>query len=104
MSVHDVTIDSECVLLIGGDTYPGHFGEAFARGDIEPIVGDFLEELRSSDLTIANLECPLTDFDVSIKKNGPCLRAHPDCVKGLNAAGIDAALITLLENMFEERM
>lgn len=96
MGVHDATIDRECVLLIGGDTYPGYFEQLFARGDIKPIFGDLLKELRSADLTIVNLECPLTDCDAPIRKNGPCLRAHPDCVKGLSAAGIDA--VTLANN------
>ena len=43
---------------------------------------------KTADLSIANLECPLTDVDSPIPKSGPALRASPACIAGLKNAGI----------------
>ena len=40
----------------------------FERGDAAAIFHDLLEDIRSADLAIVNLECPLTDVDSPIPK------------------------------------
>ncbi|MBR5192034.1 MAG: CapA family protein [Clostridia bacterium] len=66
-------------------------GRAFEG--ISPII-------KSSDLSIVNLECPATDFEKPIKKCGPCLKAKPQDVKLLNNSGF--SLISLANNHIKD--
>jgi poly-gamma-glutamate synthesis protein (capsule biosynthesis protein) len=77
------------IILIGGDVCPQGLDTAvFERGDALGIFHDLLEEFLSADLSIVNLECPLTDVDAPILKTGPALRAPSACISGLKKAGI----------------
>src|SRR5439155_7441162 len=77
-------------LLIGGDICPvGRNERPFAAGDAHAIFGDILPELEEADAVIANLECPLIVKATPAVKGGPVLGAPTDCVRGLQAAGID---------------
>lgn len=60
----------------------------FERGDAAGIFHDLLDEFQAADLSIVNLECPLTDIDSPIPKHGPALRASSACIAGLKNAGI----------------
>jgi poly-gamma-glutamate synthesis protein (capsule biosynthesis protein) len=77
-------------LIIGGDLCPiGRDLPYFANGDAKAIFNNLLEEFHKADLTIANLECPLTDSDLPIEKLGPNLRAPARCVDGIKNAKIN---------------
>jgi poly-gamma-glutamate capsule biosynthesis protein CapA/YwtB (metallophosphatase superfamily) len=85
---------AEIVLLIGGDLCPIGRNEApFIAGQPEPLYHDLLPELQAKDLSIFNLECPLTRADAPIRKSGPAMRADPRCAAGLKAGEIDVAVL-----------
>jgi hypothetical protein len=76
-------------ILIGGDLCPrGEVLPCFERGDAAGIFHDLLDDFQTADLSIVNLECPLTDVDSPIPKIGPALRAPSLCIAGLKNAGI----------------
>lgn len=83
-------------VLIGGDTFPGYFEQDFVKAEIHGVFGDLLVDLHSADLTVVNLETPLTDTGEPIRKVGPHFRTAPEAANGLRAAGIDA--VTLANN------
>lgn len=56
----------------------------------------------SSDITIANLECPLTDYWQSHPSKPICLKSSPENVSGLVYAGID--IVTLANNHIMDYM
>ena len=60
------------------------------------IFGDVLPVLHKSDLSITNLECPLTEELSPISKVGPNLAASPECIDLLKLAQID--VVTLANN------
>jgi len=71
-------------VLIGGDICPmGKAQPAFAAGRASEIFHDLLPEIRSADLAVANLECPLVSRPSPIVKTAEVLRAPPDCIRGL---------------------
>lgn len=72
---------------------------AFSRmilDDPEAIYGNVLPELRTSELRITNLECPLTRSESAIFKSGSVLKGFPEHIKGLTAVPFD--IITLANN------
>jgi poly-gamma-glutamate synthesis protein (capsule biosynthesis protein) len=76
-------------ILIGGDVCPrGEVLPNFESGDAVGIFHDLLDDFRAADLSIVNLECPLTDVDSPIPKTGPALRAPSACISALKNAGI----------------
>jgi len=81
-------------LNIGGDLCPNKSTKKF-------ISIEFLSKISTnifnhSDLSIVNLECPLTTQENCILKTGPCLKAHPNSIKLLTSMGIQ--LVTLANN------
>ncbi len=66
------------------------FRDRFDKGDTASIFGDVLDELKTANFTVANLELPLSDLGGPIDKTGPCLHGKPDDFKVLKEAGIDA--------------
>lgn len=77
-------------LIIGGDTCPtGRNLPLFRQGAAGSLCGDLLPVLEQADLSIVNLECPLTRAESPIEKVGPNLGAPVECIKGLKAMGID---------------
>ncbi len=77
-------------ILVGGDFLPILRSEPFAKaGDVKALFPDHLALFQSADLFVLNLECPLCSFDQPAKKGiSHAFRAHPECVKVLNAMGI----------------
>jgi poly-gamma-glutamate synthesis protein (capsule biosynthesis protein) len=55
-----------------------------------------LPELRTSDLRITNLECPLTRSDTAVYKSGSVLKGGPEHITGLTAVPFD--IVTLANN------
>jgi hypothetical protein len=75
-------------ILIGGDICPvGSIKSAFIKGNAAEIFNDLMEEIKSADLSIANLECPLISQSRPIRKAGPILGSSVECINGLSAAG-----------------
>ena len=57
----------------------------------EKVYGDLLGMLRSSDLRIVNLECPLCSEDTPVFKSGSVLKGLPEHIKGLTVPSFDVA-------------
>jgi poly-gamma-glutamate synthesis protein (capsule biosynthesis protein) len=88
---------AECCLTIAGDLCPvGKPESLLANKNYSAVWGNLPELLSTSDLSIANLECPLTDSFTPIPKNGPPLRAGAHCAEGIKASGLD--VVTLANN------
>lgn len=84
-------------ILIGGDLCPTGRAEArLARGNPQETWAGITRQLEAADLSMANLECPLTRGSEAITKNGPSLRADPACASGIKAGGFD--VMTLANN------
>jgi len=81
-------------LAITGDFSPVYNTETlFKKGQYADVFGDFTEAVAGTDLHITNLECPLTNSNTPILKNGPPLRAVPESVNGLLYAKVDIACL-----------
>ena len=85
-------------ILIGADIVPTNSNvESFENADIDRLVDCYLKELlNSADFRVFNLEVPLTDCEMPIKKCGPNLIAPTSTCIGINALGVD--LVTLANN------
>ena len=60
------------------------------------LYGEFLPILKDKDLSITNLECPLTDSLDKITKTGPNIKSSPDSISILKDAQFD--IVTLANN------
>jgi len=84
-------------IIIAGDLCPmGRSEEFFKIGNIEKLFSGILPTVRDSDLSIVNLECPLTKQWSPILKYGPHLRADPSCAKSIYEAGFN--IVSLANN------
>jgi hypothetical protein len=87
------------ILTVGGDFCPaGKIETDYLNGRISK--SDLFDDIKpiffQSDLSIINLEIPLTLSNERILKNGTCLKAHPEMVCMLNYLGIH--LVCLANN------
>lgn len=57
------------------------------------VFNDLRENFRDADLSIVNLEAPLTNFESPIRKSGPSLRAPLESAAAIGSAGIDVACL-----------
>ena len=79
-------------MLFVGDFCPiNRVEELVLKGKADSVYGDTLFELHDKDLSVANLECPLTKTSLSIQKIGPNIRANPKTVDCLKKGGFDIA-------------
>jgi len=77
-------------LLFMGDFCPlGRIEEVCRRGDTAKVLGDYRKDFENKDLSIANLECPLTTSETAIAKDGPNIKAEPVAVNMALEIGID---------------
>ncbi len=78
-------------IVIGADFVPSAQNEQlFIDGNAEEIVGrELFDTIKNADLSIFNLEIPLTDHDSPIKKAGAAFRADPKCIRAYQALDID---------------
>jgi poly-gamma-glutamate synthesis protein (capsule biosynthesis protein) len=82
--------NQELKIIIGGDVVPTKSNVSYLMSGQEDLVFNGVKStLKSADVAIVNLECPLTNYDVSITKEGPCLKADPKSIEGLLSAGIN---------------
>ena len=77
-------------IIIGGDVCPTSADIGlFVAGDAEGIFHDLIDDMRQADLSLVNLECPLTDVELPITKCGPNLRAPVAAMNAIRRSGID---------------
>ena len=81
-------------VLITGDFCPvGRIEELCIDKEYDKIYNDVLDILKNKDLSITNLECPLTLTNNALNKSGPKISAHPECIKGIKYGGFDIATL-----------
>lgn len=81
-------------ILITGDFCP--VNRASGKLAHQIIDKEVLSLIENSDLTITNLECPLTVHEKAINKTGPALKSNPENIKILKDAGFN--MVTLANN------
>ncbi len=87
----------ESKIFIAGDFCPiNRLSKTILEESPEIIFNDLLPIIRDDDLSVVNLECPLTDAHSEIHKTGPALKAKVDTAKTLSKAGFN--LVTLANN------
>ena len=84
-------------IILTGDFCPiGRIEKLCLNNEFEKMYGGALPILKDKNLSITNLECPLTKKFNPIKKTGPNLIADPKCVAGIKYGGFD--IVTLANN------
>lgn len=83
-------------ILITGDFCPINRADINVIDSTNILCEDFQELLKQTDISITNLECPLTNHSKAISKTGPALKAHPNNVKLLKAMSFN--MVTLANN------
>lgn len=84
-------------VLIAGDFCPmGRVESLILSTHRAEVIGYLTEIISDQDLSIVNIECPLTRSETPLPKTGPNLRADPGCAVGIRRAGFD--VVTLANN------
>ncbi len=84
-------------ILITGDFCPiNRVEDCITNKKYAEIFNNFLKYSQTSDLSITNLECPLTETATKIQKTGPCIKAPTASIEALKYAGFK--LVTLANN------
>jgi poly-gamma-glutamate synthesis protein (capsule biosynthesis protein) len=84
-------------ILITGDFCPvNRISDLILHEKFEAVFNDFLPVIKDKELSITNLECPLTDTGKKINKYGPLLKGSINTAKALSIAGFK--LVTLANN------
>lgn len=79
-------------VLLAGDFCPiKRTGEAVLAGGAGQMVKSMAPMLAEADLSIVNLEAPLTRTESPIPKTGPNLKGEPECAAFLVEAGFQVA-------------
>ena len=88
--------NKEVSVLITGDFCPMlKLQERIVRGNLKYIYGDFLKNIKEADISILNLEAPITLKRKGILKRGPHLKLKPAIAKGILDTGFE---VTCLAN------
>lgn len=84
-------------ILLTGDFCPdARIEKLCIQSNYEPIYNDALHILRQKDLSITNLECPITRTISPILKKGPHLSADTLCINAIRYGAFD--VVTLANN------
>ena len=87
----------EIKILLVGDYCPiGRNKELLEIKKNENVFGGFNKFTKDADISIANLETPLTNSNNYIEKTGPNIKAAPSFLKPLKEEGFD--IVTLANN------
>jgi len=81
-------VNKEIKINFFGDFAPCRGFERVVLENGEDLLQDVLPLIENADLSFVNLECPITEADKKINKDGPALRAHPDCVNALRSFSV----------------
>lgn len=76
-------------LLLGDLSPTAKTDPLFDKGEISGLFYDTLSLFEGNDINFVNLECALTEHDVSIKKFGPPLKACRNVAKVLKEVGVN---------------
>lgn len=91
---------ADASLCIAGDWAPIRAFQPLIENEPEKIYGDLLPVIRSVDLSIVNLEAPLSDLGSPVCKSGAVFKGRRKHVQGLCAVPFD--VVTLANNhMFD---
>lgn len=94
LSGKDLSLPS---IIMAGDLCPvGQSERLLSTGQGEQLFSGIIPLLHTADLSLVNLECPLTRQTTPILKSGPHLRADPACAEGIRSAGFD--VVSLANN------
>lgn len=78
-------------VVFSGDFAPvGRYEELVLKSK-GAVFGGLAKIVRESDLSIINIEAPLTESSQTIEKSGPKLKANPLCVEAIAQAGFSIA-------------
>ena len=81
-------------IVVSGDYCPINRTEKLcSREKYGDIYNDVLPLLKDKDISITNLECPLTKKVDPIKKAGPNLISDPNCINGIKYADFDVVAL-----------
>lgn len=83
-------------VVIGGDFYPSSIFAKQPELPQKDLWGTSKELFQNSDLSIINLEAPLTKNNIPINKTGPNIKLDPENIKLLKDVNIK--LVTLANN------
>lgn len=84
-------------IIVCGDICFNSINESKAiKGDAEALFTNTLPFIREADVSICNLECPLTDSKKRLEKSGPNLKASSKTASVLRKAGFD--VVSLANN------
>ncbi|MDY0133178.1 MAG: CapA family protein [Desulforegulaceae bacterium] len=74
-------------IFFAGDYAPCRRYENIVLEKRKSIFGNLMDDILESDISFVNLETPLSITGKPIKKSGPNIKAHPDCIHALADAG-----------------
>lgn len=80
-------MSSSISIFFAGDFAPCRGFESLVLRKGPEIFGEFQKNIAGADLSFLNLETPLCIKGKPIKKTGPNLKAHPDCIKAVKDTG-----------------
>lgn len=85
-------------IILGGDVVPTkENNDLFSEANVNALLEDgLLDYWLSADFRVINLECPITNSNETIIKQGPRLVANMSCFKGLKA--LNPSLVLLANN------
>lgn len=78
-------------IIFAGDYAPCRRYEKSVIEKKKTVFGNLVDDILESDISFVNLETPLTINDKPIKKAGPNIKAHPDCIHAIVEAGFSIA-------------
>lgn len=89
--------NSKVSIFISGDFCPIHrVASLLELKNVDVVFKDILPIIRNADISITNLECPLSDSNDAIKKTGPVIKGNPASLSFLEFAGFN--ILTLANN------
>ncbi len=77
-------------IIIGGDVCPINSNRSLFTRDNDKLFGDLQHVFDSADLSIVNLEVPLTERETKIIKSGANIKGTTDAAATLKKSGIKA--------------
>lgn len=83
-------------IIIGGDIVPINSNLSLFKDEAKSLFGDLQTHFDEADLTIVNLEVPLTNSENPILKSGANLKADVNAASKLKSSGIN--LVSLANN------
>jgi poly-gamma-glutamate capsule biosynthesis protein CapA/YwtB (metallophosphatase superfamily) len=85
--------DARAEVVICSDWAPIRGFKDIILKDPEAVYGDLLPELRSGDIRIVNLECPLVDQGEAVSKSGAVLKGISGHIAGLTSVPFEVATL-----------